>query len=117
LLEERATARPAEVFVRRLRGKERAWLRSLRRRGADFASAVTVRRAEVVSMSRRGYAAGEIAEALEATADWVRRVVHEFNTVGLEALLPAWGGGRPRKITDEMRAHIVEIVKTHPQEL
>ena len=117
MLEERATARPAEVFVRRLRGKERAWLRSLRRRGADFASAVTVRRAEVVSMSRRGYAAGEIAEALEATADWVRRVVHEFNTVGLEALLPAWGGGRPRKITDEMRAHIVEIVKTHPQEL
>lgn len=110
-------ARPAEVFVRRLRSRERGWLRSLRRRGAEFASVVTVRRAQVVSMSRRGYAASDIAEALEATADWVRRVIHEFNTLGLEALLPAWGGGRPREITDDMRARIVEIVEIHPQEL
>lgn len=109
--------RPVEVFVRRLRSRERVWLRSLRRRGAEFASAVTVRRAQVVGMSRRGYAASEIAEALEATGDWVRRVIHEFNHIGLEALLPAWGGGRPREITDEMRARIVEIVDTHPQEL
>ncbi len=110
-------ARPAEVFVRRLRNKERVWLRSLRRRGARFASAVTCRRAQVVDMSRRGWSAPEIADALEATADWVRAVIHEFNDVGLEALVPAWGGGRPREITDEMRARIVEVVEAHPQEL
>jgi transposase len=117
LLEERPMARPAEVFVRRLRDKERVWLRSLRRRGTDFASAVTVRRAQVISMSRRGYVPSEIADALEATADWVRRVIHDFNAIGLEALLPAWGGGRPREITDDMRARIVEVVQSHPQEL
>ncbi|MCA1705146.1 MAG: hypothetical protein LC808_18555 [Actinobacteria bacterium] len=50
-------ARPAEVFVRRLRNKERVWLRSLRKRGARFASAVTCRRAQVVDMSRRGWSA------------------------------------------------------------
>ena len=110
-------ARPAEVFVRRLRNKERAWLRSLRRRGARFASVVTCRRAHVVDMSCRGWSAPEIAEALEATADWVRSVIHEFNAIGLEALVPAWGGGRPREITGEMRARIVEIVQAHPQEL
>lgn len=110
-------ARPSEVFVRRISNKERGWLRSLRRRGAEFASVVTVRRAEAVSMSRRGYTATEIAAALDATADWVRRVIHEFNDLGLEALLPAWGGGRPRAITDEMRSRIVEILETHPQEL
>lgn len=110
-------ARPAEVFARRVSNKERGWLRSLRRRGAEFASVVTVRRAQVVAMSRRGYTASEIGDALEATADWVRRVIHEFNELGLEALLPAWGGGRPREITDDMRAAIVEVVKTHPQEL
>lgn len=110
-------ARPAEVFVRRLRSKERVWLRSLRRRGAEFASVVTARRAQVVSMSQRGYTASEIAEALEATGDWVRGVIHEFNAVGLEALVPAWGGGRPREITDDMRARIVEIVQARPQEL
>ena len=110
-------ARPAEVFARRVSNKERGWLRSLRRRGDEFASVVTVRRAQVVTMSRKGYTASEIGDALEATADWVRRVIHEFNDLGLEALLPAWGGGRPREITDDMRAAIVEVVKTHPQEL
>lgn len=110
-------ARPSEVFVRRLRAKERAWLRSLRRRGAQFASAVTCRRAQVIDMSRRCYTASEIAEALGATADWVRRTIHEFNEAGLDALIPAWGGGRPREITDEMRVRIVEILNTRPQEL
>jgi transposase len=110
-------ARPAEVFVRRLRAKERAFLRTLRRRGKQFAAVVTCRRAQVVDMSNRGYSAPEIAAALAATADWVRRVVHEFNEVGLEALIPSWGGGRPRVITDEVRKRIVEIVDSHPQEL
>lgn len=110
-------ARPAQVFVRTLRAKERAWLRTLRRRGGEFASPVTVRRAQVIDMSRRRYSAPEIADALDATSDWVREVIHDFNAVGLEALVPAWGGGRPRTITAEMRARIVEIVDTHPQEL
>ena len=44
-------------------------------------------------------------------------MIHEFNDIGLEALVPAWGGGRPRMITDEMRARIVEIVDSRPQEL
>jgi len=110
-------ARPAEVFVRSLRAKERAWLRTLRRRGAEFASPVTVRRAQVIDMSRRRYSAPEVAEALDATSDWVRGVIHDFNAIGLEALVPAWSGGRPRTITTEMRARIVEIVDSHPQEL
>jgi len=110
-------ARPAQVFVRSLRAKERAWLRSLRRRGGEFASPVTARRAQVIDMSRRRYSAPEIADALDATTDWVRGVIHEFNDLGLEALLPAWSGGRPREITGEMRARIVEIVDSHPQEL
>ena len=68
-------------------------------------------------MSRRHYTAPEIADAMDATSDWVRGVIHEFNDIGLEALLPAWSGGRPREITDAMRARIVEIVDSHPQEL
>ena len=58
-------ARPAEVFVRTLRGRERRWLRSLRRCGTEFASAVRVRRAQVVEMSGRRYRAPEIADAVE----------------------------------------------------
>lgn len=68
-------------------------------------------------MSARAYSAPEIAAALSASADWVRRVIRDFNRVGLEALLPAWSGGRPRRIDEDTRARIVEIVDSHPQEL
>ena len=47
----------------------------------------------------------------------MRKVIHEFNDIGLEALVPAWGGGRPKVITDEIRARIVEVVGSRPQEL
>lgn len=117
LLEGVQVARPSEVFVRRLRNSERGWLRSMRRRGGRFASAITFRRAQVIDMSRRRYTASEIAYALAGTPDWVRRVIHEFNDRGLESLYPAWGGGRPRRITTDVRARIVEVVKTRPQEL
>jgi transposase len=110
-------ARPASVFVRPLRRKERLWLRRVVRRGGDGASAVTWRRALVVSMSGRRDTATEIAASLSADDDWVRDVIHEFNRVGLEALIPAWGGGRPRVITTEARARILEVVKCRPQEL
>jgi hypothetical protein len=46
-------ARPAEVFVRTLRGRERRWLGSLRRRGGEFTSAVMPRLALVIDMSSR----------------------------------------------------------------
>ena len=46
-------ARPAEVFVRTFRGREQCWLRSLRRRGGEFPSAVMARRARVIDMSSR----------------------------------------------------------------
>jgi transposase len=109
-------ARPASVFVRPLRRKEQLWLRRMLRRGSEL-SAVTWRRATVVSMSRRRFTATEIAAALHADGDWVREVIHNFNRVGLEALIPAWGGGRPPVITDEARVRIVEVVNSRPQEL
>ena len=74
-----------------------------------------VRRAHVVEMSSRRYSAPDIADALDATSDWVRRVIHEFNDIGLEALVPAWSGGRPKSITDEMRARIIEVVDSRPK--
>ena len=63
-------ARPAQVFVRSLRAKERAWLRSLRRRGGGFASPVTVRQAQVIDMSRRRYSALGGQSGSSNASDW-----------------------------------------------
>jgi transposase len=103
------------VFVRRLRPEDQREVEQTVRRGGNQGSPVTWRRALVVLMSSQGRAAPEIARSLKATADWVRGVIHAFNALGLAALAPRWGGGRPRRITAEMRAEIVRIATTRPQ--
>jgi transposase len=44
-------------------------------------------------------------------------VIHLFNAKGLAALDPRWAGGRPRLISDEDIAVIVEAATTRPEKL
>lgn len=97
-----ARGRPTEVFVRRLRPKEGRAIRRIVRRGKKDASPVTWRRALVVLMSAQRRTPAEIADATGAKRSWVRSVIHAFNETGVDALHPKWGGGRLRKITDDM---------------
>lgn len=107
--------RPAEVFVRRLKPKEGRAVRRIVRRGKKDASPVTWRRALVVLMSAQRRSPAEIADAIDAKEGWVRGIIHAFNDAGMDALRPKWRGGRPRSITEDMRARIVEVAKTAPQ--
>lgn len=107
--------RPAEVFVRRLKPKEGRAVRRIVRRGKKDASPVTWRRALVVLMSAQRRSPAEIADAIDAKEGWVRGIIHAFNDAGIDALRPKWRGGRPRSITEDMRARIVEVAKTAPQ--
>jgi transposase len=44
-------------------------------------------------------------------------VIHAFNETGLAALDPKWAGGRPRQITDDDIAFIIETATTRPARL
>ena len=44
-------------------------------------------------------------------------MIHNFNKLGLACLDPKWAGGRPRRITTDDEAFIVETAKTRPQKL
>ncbi len=110
-----ARGRPATVFVRLLTAAEEQELASIVKRGRRRTSSVTVRRAFMVWRSAHGATASEIAQACGAAPDRVREVVHAFNRGGMASLAPRWGGGRPRMITQAMRAEIVRIATTRPQ--
>src|SRR5712692_7447852 len=110
-----ARGRPATVFVRPLTADEKQELGSIVRRGRRAMSSVTMRRAFIVWRSAHGARASEIAGACGAAPDRVREVIHAFNRSGVASLAPRWAGGRPRRITQAMRAEIVRIATTRPQ--
>ena len=44
-------------------------------------------------------------------------MIHAFNAHGLSVLEPHWGAGRPRRITDQDEAFVVEIARRRPRKL
>ena len=107
-----ARGRPAKVFVRRLKPKEGRAIQRMVRRGRKDGSPVAWRRALVVLMSAQRRTPREIADAIDAKEGWVRQTIHCFDEAGIDALHPKWRGGRPRTITDDMRADIVEVYRS-----
>ena len=107
------------VRVRRLTGEEGAKLQRLVRRGEGHgrASVVRYRRALVVLSSAGGNTVPVIARLVQTSEDRVREVIHNFNKLGMACLDPKWAGGRPRRITTDDEAFIVETAKARPEKL
>ncbi len=107
------------VKVRRLTEEEGRTLQRLVRRGEGKgkASVVRYRRALVILASAGGNTVPVIARLVQTSEDRVREVIHNFNRVGIACLDPKWAGGRPRLISDDDVAFIVETAKTRPEKL
>lgn len=105
-------ARPPEVFVRPITMAEG---RRLQRIGRTAKEPVKLRRAIVVLMSAQGQPAADIAHLMQVSPDYVRGVIHAFNERRFDALDPKWGGGPPRKISNETRARIITIAWCDPR--
>ena len=107
------------VRVRRLTDEEGRTLQRLVRRGEGKgkASVVRYRRGLVVLSSAGGNTVPVIARLVQTSEDRVREVIHNFNKMGMACLDPKWAGGRPRRITTEDEAYIVETAKTRPEKL
>lgn len=58
-----------------------------------------------------------IARLAQADEDTVRDVIHRFNEIGLACLDPQWAGGRPRLLSDDEEAFVVQTATTRPAKL
>jgi transposase len=103
------------VRARRLTDHEGSRLQQIVRRGKH--GSIRVRRAMIIMASASGTPVSAIARLVAADEDTIRDVVHAFNEKGLAALDPNWAGGRPRLISDEDIAVVVETATTRPEKL
>ena len=79
-------------------------------------SVVTWRRAQMVLLSVHGMPVAKIAEVTFTRPDWVRDVLHNSDTDGLNSLPPRYAGGRPPKFTLLQRAQIKQMALSRPAE-
>jgi transposase len=107
-------ARQPEVFVRPLDPAEAERLVKITRTTRDR---VRLRRAGIVVASFQGRSASEAAAMFAASPQYVREVIHAFNTRGFAALDPKWSGGRPARFGPVVRELICRIAKTPPARL
>lgn len=107
------------VRVRRLSDDEGRRLQRLVRRGEGKgqASVVRYRRAMVILASAGGNTVPVVARLVQTSEDRVREVIHNFNRLGMVCLDPKWAGGRPRRITPDDEAFVVETANTRPEKL
>src|SRR5881409_3603373 len=107
------------VKVRRLSDEEGQRLLQIVRRGEPkmTKSVIRYRRAMVVLASASGNSVSAIARLVAADEDTVREVIHRFNELGMGALDPRWAGGRPRRISAEDEAFLIETATTRPGRL
>jgi transposase len=103
------------VRARRLSDEEGRQLQQITRRGKH--GSIRVRRALIIMASASGTPVPAIARLVQADEDTVRQVIHRFNEIGLACLDPLWAGGRPRRISPDETAYLVETAVTRPEKL
>lgn len=74
-------------------------------------------RAKIIELSSQGNSVKQICEKLKFDKKKVGEIINSFNKIGLKIFERKKGTGRPRRITKEQRATILQWLNTHPEKL
>jgi transposase len=74
-------------------------------------------RAKIIQLSSQSNSVRQICEKLKFDKKKVGEIINAFNQTGLRIFERKKNTGRPRRITKEQRAKIIEWLNTHPQKL
>jgi transposase len=99
------------LYVRKISLAEGRRLHEIVRRDPNR---IKVRRAQVILASAQGSKAPAVARRLYFSSQHVRAILKDFNARGFEALVPQYGGGRPREFSAEQQSLIVEAALCPP---
>lgn len=99
------------LYVRELTTAEGRRLQAIVRRDPNR---IKVRRAQIILASAQGVKAPDIAHRLYFSPPHVRAILKGFNAHGFAALVPKYGGGRPREFLPEQQSLIVEAALCPP---
>jgi transposase len=106
-----------KVVARTLRPWEGTKLHQMKR---QLSNAVNCRHARIVLLSRGGVANRDIAVRAGCTPQWVRKIIHRFNSGGIDAI--TWypyycGRGGPCKFMADVTEQIAQVALSPPREL
>ncbi len=74
-------------------------------------------RARIIQLSSQGNSIKQICEKLKFDKKKIGEIINNFNKFGLKIFERKKGTGRPRRITKEQRAKILQWLNTHPEKL
>jgi transposase len=74
-------------------------------------------RAKIIELSSQGNSVKQICAKLKFDKKKVGEIINCFNNIGLKIFERKKGTGRPRRITKEQRAIILQWLNTHPEKL
>lgn len=74
-------------------------------------------RAKIISLSSEGLTVKQICEKLGFHRPKIEKILKQFNKNSLKIFERKKNSGKPRKITKEERAKILQYVNTHPEKL
>ena len=74
-------------------------------------------RAKIIELSSEGNSVKQICEKLKTDKKKVGQIINAFNKGGLKAFERKKNTGRPRRITKEQRAKLIQWLNTHPEKL
>lgn len=105
--------------MRRLSEEEGRQLQRIVRRGGGKTDTSIVKwhRSMVVLASVGPNSVDAIARLVQTSPDRVCEMTHRFTEMGMASLDPRWAGRRPRRITTDDEAFIVETATARPESL
>lgn len=74
-------------------------------------------RARIIELSSQGNSVRQMCEKLDFDKKKIGEIIKKFNQEGLKIFERKKNTGRPRRITKEQRARIIEWLNTHPEKL
>ena len=99
--------------VRKLSQEERSFVTKSIKHSESFVKD----RAKIIDISSQGNSVKQICERLKFDKKKVGEIINGFNNFGLKIFERRKNPGRPRRITKEQRAKIIEWLNTHPEKL
>jgi len=102
------------LYVRSLTTEEEIELSNIARNGTDVKFS---RRAQVILASNTRTSVKQIAKVIGYSHLQVRRILHSFNSEGIDGIRPNYQGGRPPTFDEKQRRAVVELAENHPKDL
>ncbi len=107
------TGRKPSLKTRELSQEERIFVAKSIKHSESFVKD----RARIIELSSQGNSVKKICEKLKTDKKKVGQIINAFNKNGLKVFTRKKSTGRPRRITKEQRAKIIEWLNTHPEKL